>query len=143
MKPFKKSWKVLLIAALLTIILTGCTQQAVPERKQTVKDSPEDVLLREIADGKLVEVYDEYVRLGPGETKENWMIISNVQTRQERFSIEPCTGCSFDTESVVVPSGEYKIIGFDVSAKEGQSEIRVKDSRNNAYGYAKISVIVE
>lgn len=144
MKPLKKEWNLLLIAAILALLLAGCAQQAVPERKQTVKkESPEDVLVRQIADGKLVEVYDEYVRLGPGEKSENWMIISNVQPREERFTIEPCRGCSFETDTVTIPSGGYRIIGFDVSAQEGQSEIRVKDSRRNAYGYAKISVIVE
>ncbi|MBW2968047.1 hypothetical protein KY362_06185 [Candidatus Woesearchaeota archaeon] len=131
--------------------MSGCANKGTPDQKvksnskqTTVREqTPEEVLAREVADGKLVEVYDEYIRLGLGESAQNWMIINNVLDKDEEFRIYPCAICTFETTSVKVPAGEYKIIGFKVSASEGQMNIRVKDSFNNAYGYASISVIVD
>lgn len=137
-----------LLILLISLMLAGCSTQTTPDQKgasvKTRADmTPEEVLAREVADGKLVEVYDEFVRVGPGKTSKNWMIINNVKETEQEFTVYPCDGCSFGQEKVIVGAGEYKIIEFDVSADEGQKEIRVKDGYNNAYGYAQISVIIE
>ena len=142
----RKTIPALAILLVVAALLSGCSQEetsrtvvSTPEPEQT----PEDVLVKEIADGKLVEVYDEYVRMAPGEIVKNWMIISNVKDTDEEFSIIPCGGCDFSDRTVEIPAGEYRIINFKVRAMEGQKEIRVKDSNENAYGHARISVIVE
>jgi len=143
-----KTKTLILISMVLMTLVLGCsTQQDIASKKTTVRDDPtedpETVLAREVADGKLVEVYDEYVRVSPGERVRNWMIINNVKDSDEEFKIYPCGGCEFDEKVVTVPAGEYKIVKFKVFAMEGQKEIRVKDGHHNAYGYAQISVIVE
>ena len=135
---------------LITTLLAGCsTYTEHPKaRQQAVRDvptseSPENVLVKEISGGKLVEVYDEYVKLKYGQSKENWMIIRNARDKDETFTVYPCQACIFEQSVFNIPKGEYKIIKFKVTSKEGQQDIRVKDSRNNAYGHARISVIVE
>lgn|GEM_PF-4532319 len=137
---------------LISLILMGCTsqQRTIVSQKGTAQSTqaaidktPEEVLVRETADGKLVEVYDDYVRMAPGEIKKNWMIISNVKDSPEEFTIIPCGGCDFEDRTIGIPAGEYRIIKFKVRAMEGQKEIKVRDHLNNAYGYATISVIVE
>ena len=143
----KTIYAIVSILIIATLIL-GCSQQITPNKKTTsVKSTadltPEEVLAREVADGKLVEVYDEYVRVSVGKTAKNWMIINNVKDTSQEFTIYPCSGCSFETEKVKISAGEYKIVEFTVAADEGQKEIKVKDSLNNAYGYAKINVIIE
>ena len=148
MKKMKLRTKLFVLLFLITLLLVGCSAQKTPTTKtntkiQTEEITPESVLVKEISNGKLVEVYDEYVRVEPEGVKENWMIISNVHDEKELFRIYPCSGCQFEDEAVEISAGSYEIIRFDVEAEEGQKEIRVKDSKNNAYGYAKISVIVE
>jgi len=138
---------------ILSALIVGCSSQQTPETvandgKPGIVDNqdrgdPETVLAAEVADGKLVEVYDEYVRIAPGQRVRNWMIINNVLDHDETFTITPCSGCDMDDQVVDIPSGEYKIIKFKVLAMEGQKDISVKDSYNNAYGFARISVIVE
>lgn len=134
----------ILIAALLSGCGTDDSAARKPVARKPAPESPEDVLLKEISGGKLVEVYDGYVELKPGETKENWMIIINVRDETETFTIYPCNGCVFPAEEVEIPAGGHEVIGFSVSSDENlQDVIRVKDSKNNAYGYASISIIVK
>ena len=144
----KKKILALTFLILILAIVLGCSNDRViikktSEREQITEKSPEEVLVKEISEGKLVDVYDEYVRLGPGETKENWIIINNIRDKDERFTIMPPEGCAFDVDIVDIPAGQYKIIKFNVRAEEGQKDIRIKDSLNNAYGHARISVIIE
>jgi hypothetical protein len=151
----KRKISILMILFVVSSILLGCGGEDVVVSKkglsvttkerttEPAQDTPEAVLVREIADGKLVEVYDEYVRMEPGGIEKNWMIINNVKEKDETFTVYPCGGCDFEERVFDVPAGEYKIIKFKVRAMEGQKDIKVKDSLNNAYGYAKISVIVE
>lgn len=145
---------IIVVCIILSIMLLGCSSQqklaAKPTNSKTTASTstsddrtPEEVLASEVADGKLVEVYDEYVRIAPGEIKKNWLIINNVKDDDEEFTITPCGGCDFENRVYEVPAGEYKVIMFKVRAMEGQKEIRVKDHLNNAYGFTQISVIVE
>ncbi len=139
---------VLIMFILIILLLVGCgskdTDMRKPVARKPAPESPEDTLLKEISGGKLVEVYDGYVELKPGESKENWMIISNVRDETETFTIYPCKGCAFSEDSVEIPAGGHKVIGFEVSSDEDLQEvIRVKDSQNNAYGYASIGIIVK
>lgn len=133
--------------SIITILalLLGCAQQNEKKdvRSQTAKSTVEDTLVKEISGGKLVEVYDEYVRLKAGETGENWIIINNVKDAGDTFSIEPCGGCTFESNFVDISLGKYSIVKFTVSADAGEKEIRIKDSHSNAYGFAKFNVIVE
>ncbi len=141
-----------LFLIILCLLLTGCAGPQSIESKEiqteelTGREREQDaerVLPREVADGKLVEVYDEYVRMKPGDIVKNWIIINNVKEQDQEFTIQPCGGCDFNDRIVPVPAGEHRIVQFKIRAMEGQKEIRVKDSLNNAYGYAQISVIVE
>jgi hypothetical protein len=142
MDYFKKMAVILLI-----LLIAGCSTTETPVKKtptqRTVSENPEEVLVREIADGKIVEVYEEYVRLGPGERKDNWLIIKNVKDSTEVFKVYPCSWCEFTQETFEIEPGRYEITKFSVLAQEGQKEIKVKDHLNNAYGYAKINVIIE
>jgi hypothetical protein len=137
---------------LISLILAGCGDGLAPESKESTvqprkakvdESEVEATLIREVADGKLVEVYDEFVRIKPGGIEKNWIIINNVKDTAEEFHITPCAGCDFDVRAVEVPAGEHKIVQFKVRALEGQTEIKVRDKLNNAYGYAKISIIVD
>ncbi len=134
--------------ALLTIVafILGCSSAnngARDVRSQPAKSSIETTLVKEISGGKLVEVYDEYVRLGAGQTGENWMIINNVKDAGDTFSIRPCSGCSFESTNIDISMGKYSVIKFSVSAEAGEQQILVKDSHGNAYGFAKFNVIIE
>jgi hypothetical protein len=136
----------ILIIILITvlIIITACSSKKEVRREyeELIQNSPQEALPKEISSGRLVEVYEEYINLNKGERKENWIIIKNVKETQE-FRIIPCSGCVFEQERLEIPSDEYRMVKFYVEAEEGEKQIRVKDSNNNAYGYAKISVIVE
>lgn len=138
----------LFLIIIISLFLTGCaSEQTVASKKkvttQVREKTPEESLVSQISDGKIVEVYEEFVRIRQGESKENWLIIKNAKEATDTFKILPCDGCSFDKESATIEPGKYEIIRFVVDAAEGQKEIKVKDSLNNAYGYAKISVIIE
>jgi hypothetical protein len=136
---------IIAVLLMMTIILTGCGTGDDTKTVTTkqAKQSVESVLEKEISQGKLVEVYDEYVRLGPGETAQNWIIIQNVRDREETFTIQPCSGCDFEQDEVTLAPGEHIVVSFAVSAEQGEKEIRVKDSYKNAYGFAKFNVITE
>jgi hypothetical protein len=136
----------LFLIAIISLFLAGCAAQQASERKLTVQTrekTPEESLVGQISDGRIVEIYEEFIRLSPGESKDNWLIIKNAKEWKETFTIQPCQGCSFDTTTATIEPGRYEIIRFVLNASEGQKEIKVKDSLNNAYGYAKISVIIE
>jgi hypothetical protein len=137
----KRTIAILTILSILLLVL-GCSADG-KKAVQTKELTPEETLAKEISGGKLVEVYDEYVRLSAGETASNWMIINNVKDTGETFTIQPCGGCQFESTIIDISVGKYKVIKFSVSASAGEQEIRVKDSRNNAYGFAKFNVIVE
>ncbi|MBW2972004.1 hypothetical protein KY359_03115 [Candidatus Woesearchaeota archaeon] len=148
----KKTTTAILVLIIISLMLLGCSAQqkmasqsksGATTAREATDATPEEVLVREISDGKLVEVYDEYVRMAPGEIKKNWMIISNVKDTSEEFTVIPCGGCDFEERVFDIPAGEYEIIKFKVRAMAGQKEIKVRDHLNNAYGYATISVIVE
>ncbi|MBN1544690.1 hypothetical protein JW898_04465 [Candidatus Woesearchaeota archaeon] len=148
----KKTTATIAMLILISLILLGCASQqrtivsqkgAAQTTQEATDKTPEEVLVKEIEGGKLVEVYDDYVRMAPGEIKKNWMIINNVKDYDEEFMIIPCGGCDFEERVHEIGAGEYKIIKFKVRAMEGQKEIKVKDHLNNAYGFAQISIIVE
>jgi hypothetical protein len=143
-----KKIKLLIIITITSLFLTGCANEKIATSKTKVtskvrEKTPEESLVSQISDGRIVEVYEEFVRLREGGTKENWMIIKNAKQATDTFKIIPCEGCSFDKESATIEPGKYEIIRFTVSGAEGQKEIKVKDGMNNAYGYSKISVIIE
>jgi hypothetical protein len=141
----RKTTSAIILLIVIFFLVSGCAAE--PEKRDVrsskAKSSVESTLVKEIEGGKIVEVYDEYVRLGAGETKENWLIINNVKDAGDTFSIQPCSGCEFDKTTVDISLGKYSIIKFTVSADAGEKEIRVKDSHSNAYGFAKINVIIE
>ncbi|MBI5880944.1 hypothetical protein HZB90_02330 [archaeon] len=136
-----------IVVIFLILLIAGCSTTQAPAKKtvtqRTVQENPEDVLVNEIADGKIVEVYEEYVRIGPGEMRDNWLIIKNANDNKEAFKVYPCGGCTFEKETFEIEPGRYEITKFSVSGPAGQKEIKVKDHLNNAYGYAKINVIIE
>lgn len=132
---------------LMILMLAGCGSDAevrkTTPRQDARTESPEDVLVKETSGGKLVEVYDEYLEISPDRTARNWMIINNVRDGTETFRIHPCRGCAFTTEEVEIGAGDYRIIQFEILPEDGQQDILVKDSKNNAYGHARISVTVK
>ncbi|MBW2964385.1 hypothetical protein KY363_02900 [Candidatus Woesearchaeota archaeon] len=130
---------------MILALLLGCAQQNEKRdvRSQTAKTSVEDSLLSEMDSGKLVEVYQKSVELKSGDTVDNWLIINNIKDAGDTFSIEPCSGCTFDSDFVDISLGKYSIVKFKVSAEAGAKEIRIKDSHSNAYGSATFNVIVE
>jgi len=136
----------ILTIILITLIICGCSAQT-EERKvvsRSVADkTPEETLASQVSDGKIVNLYQDYVRLKPGEEAYNWIIIRNAKESSEKFTIYPCSGCTFETDTLTIASGEYKILRFSVKAESGEKQIKVKDSLNNAYGYAKMNVIIE
>ena len=142
MTCFKK-----IVVIFLILLIAGCSTGQAPAKKtvtqRTIQETPEEVLVKEIADGKIVEVYEEYVRLSPGEMRDNWLIIKNANDNKEAFKVYPCGGCSFEKETFEIEPGRYEITKFSVSGPAGQKEIKVKDHLNNAYGYAKINIIIE
>lgn len=150
MRMTKIQISIIFVCILIILLISGCDTKIFPNytpeeysnTQEVSKESPEEALPKEVSSGRLVEVYEEYVKLNEGERKENWIIIKNVKESQE-FRIIPCSGCVFEHEAADIPSGEYRMIRFYVEAEDGQKQIRVKDARNNAYGYAKINVIVE
>ena len=141
----------IILMLFLFLLIFGCSQQTpstyskLNQQTNQVNEMSdvERTLVREIADGRLVEVYDEFVEVKPGKTTTNWMIIRNVRNTPEIFSIIPCKKCIFQQTQVRLQPGKYDIIEFEVGDEPGQTEIRVKDRKSNAYGFAKISVIVE
>ncbi|MBW2997785.1 hypothetical protein KY349_05590 [Candidatus Woesearchaeota archaeon] len=136
-----------IIFLVLVFSLLGCAKddlsiRQVSHREEITEKSPEEFLSAEAQAGKLVAVYDQEMSIRRGGKAENWLMISNSRDKDEAFTIFPCTGCEFDAEKIDVAAGEHAIIRFN-AAGEGQKDIKVKDSNENAYGHATISVMIK
>jgi hypothetical protein len=121
-------------------MICGCAVRQNNVQAEPNQQIIERTLVREIADGRLVELYHEYMTVSQGAIGYNWIIINNVKESNEKFRIIPCEVCSFPETEFSIGAGSYRIVRFSVKPEEGQHMIRVVDKFNNAYGYAKMNV---
>lgn len=143
----KKTLLSIIILVLLSSML-GCANddvsiRQVSHREEITEKSPEEVLAADAQAGKLVSVYGEEMTISRLGKAENWLMINNVRDDDETFTIFPCAGCEFDLEKLNIAAGGHAIIKFSVEPEEGQKDIKVKDSNENAYGHATLTVMVK